>query len=144
MKYRLAITWVLRLTFVVLLTASGVGKLLDGREAGQFLVAFTNSPPTMERWADDFIIGLSIFEIVVAAFLLHRKSARMGLSILSGVLALFSVVLVSALIREVPMNSCGCFGFFGGEISIEIVLLKNLILLIATMACYLLLASAPR
>lgn len=144
MKYRLAITWMLRLTFVVLLTASGVGKLLDGREAGQFLVALTNSHPTMERRADDFIIGLSIFEIMVAAFLLHRKSVRMGLSILSGVLVLFSVALVSALIREVPMNSCGCFGSFGGEMSIEIALLKNLIFLIATMACYLLLASAHR
>jgi len=140
-RYRLAITWMLRLTFIFLLAASGVGKLLNGRKAGQFLVALTNSHPAMERWADGFIIGLSIFEIILAGSLLHRRSIRIGLSILSGILVLFSGALIAVLVRDVPLRSCGCLGAFGGEMSLEIALLRNLVLLVAALGCYLLLIT---
>jgi hypothetical protein len=143
MKYRLAITWILRLTFAVLLTASGIGKLLDGREASQFLIALANSHPVAEKWADDFIRVLSVFEIVLAGSLLHRKSLRVGLSVLSGMLVLFSVALAIPLTRDVPLDSCGCSGAFGEEMTIETALLKNSILLVAVMGCYLLFASNP-
>ncbi|MDZ7291868.1 MAG: hypothetical protein ONB44_16370 [candidate division KSB1 bacterium] len=134
----------MRLAIVVLLFISGAGKLLDGREASQFLIALANSHPVAEKWADDFISGLSIFEIVLAGSLLHRKSVRIGLSVLSGILVVFSIALAMMLARNVPLDSCGCSGAFGGELTIEIALLRNLILLVAVVGCYLLLATNPR
>lgn len=142
--YRLAFAWILRLAFMILLVNSGVGKLLDGREASQFLVALTDSHSVAEKWADDFIIGLSIFEIVLAGSLLQRRSVRIGLSVLSGILVVFSLALAIMLARDVPLDSCGCFGAFGEEMTVEIALLRNLILLVAVMGCYQLLASTPR
>jgi hypothetical protein len=144
MKYRLAFAWILRLAFVALLTISGIGKLLDGREASQFLIALANSHPIVKKWAAHFIIGLSVIEIVLACSLLAQKSVRIGLTILSGILVLFSAALTLILVRDVPIDACGCFGSWGGEISVEIALIKNLILLFAVLGCTLLLGSNPR
>lgn len=123
MSYRLAIVWILRLVLVVFLVISGTGKLLDRHEASQFIVTLTHSHPVVEQQADSLIIGLSIFEIVLAGSLLHRGSARIGLFVLSGILVLFSGVLVVVLVRDGSLHSCGCFGAFGGEMSLEIALL---------------------
>lgn len=142
-NYRRHLAWALRLTLVAMLMVSGAGKLLDSREASQFLIALANSHPVAEKWADDFIMGLSILEIVLAGSLFHRKSVRIGLTVLSGMLFVFSVALAIMLARDVPLESCGCSGAFGGEMAIETALLRNLILLVAVMGSYLLLASNP-
>jgi len=144
MKYRLAFAWILRLAFVALLTISGIGKFFDGREASQFLIALANSHPLVKKWSVHFIIGLSVIEIVLACSLLAQRSVRIGLTILSGILVLFSAALTVILVRDVPIDNCGCFGSLGGEISVEIALIKNLILLVAVIGCYLLLVSKPR
>jgi len=144
MKHRLAFAWILRLAFVALLTISGIGKLLDGREASQFLVALTNFHPLVKKWAAHFILGLSVIEIVLACSLLAQRSVRIGLTILSGILVLFSAALIVMLMRDIPIGACGCFGSLGGEISVEIALIKNLILLVAVIGCSLLLGSNPR
>ena len=133
----------LQLILAVLLVISGIGKLLDRHEANQFIVTLTNSNLVMEQRADGLVIGLSIFEIALAGSLLYRSSVRIGLFILSGVLVLFSGILVMVLVRDGSFHSCGCFGAFSGEMSLEIALLRNLILLIATLGCYLLLVSTP-
>ncbi|MCI0618802.1 hypothetical protein L0244_37990 [bacterium] len=132
----------LRLILAVLLVISGIGKLLDRHVASQFIVTLTNSNPLVEQRADGLVIGLSIFEIALAGSLLHRSSVRIGLFILSGILVLFSGILVMVLVRGGSLGSCGCFGIFGEELSLEIALLRNLILLIATLGCYLLLVSS--
>ena len=141
--YRLIFSWILRLTFVVFLVISGIGKFLDGREAGQFLIGLTNAHPVAEKWADDFISGWSIFEIVLAGSLIHPRSVHFGLSILSGILVVFSAALAVMLARDVPLDACGCLGAFGEEMTIETALLRNLILLVAVTGCYLLLPSNP-
>jgi hypothetical protein len=141
-NYRLGLAWVVRLILAMALMASGLGKFLDGREAARFLVSLTNSHPVAEKWADAFIIGLSILEIALAGALLHHRSVRIGLAILSGILALFSGILAVALVRDVSIDSCGCFGGLGGEMSLERALLRNLSLLAAS-GCYLLLDSTP-
>lgn len=143
MKYRLAIAWLLRLVLVVFLVISGIGKLLDRHEASQFIVTLANSNPIVEQRADGLIFGLSIFEIALAGSLLVRRSVRIGLIILSGILVLFSGALVMVLLHPGSLISCGCFGVFGGEMSLEIALLRNSLLLATALGCYLLLVTTP-
>jgi hypothetical protein len=144
MTPRLALAWMLRLAFAIVLTVSGIGKLLDQHQASRFIVTLTNSNPVIEQRADGLVIGLSIFEIALAGSLLHRRSVRVGLSILSGILVLFSGVQSLMLVRGTSLDSCGCFGAFGGEMSLELALLRNLLLLAAASGCYLLLVSTPQ
>ncbi len=144
MRHRRAIAWMLRLILAILLAITGIGKLLDRHEASQFIVTLTNANPVVEKRGDALIIGLSIFEIVLAGALLHRRSVRIGLLIFSGILALFSSAMGIVLVRGRSLDSCGCFGAFGGEMSLEIALLRNLLLLVAALGCYLLLVSTTR
>lgn len=143
MRHRLAFAWILRLILAVLLVISGIGKLLDQHRTSQFIVTLTHANPVVEQRADGLVIGLSLFEIALAVTLLHRRSVRIGLLILSGILVLFSGVLIAVLARDGSIDPCGCFGAFGGEMSLELALLRNLILLITTLVCYLLLVSTP-
>ena len=88
---------------LVLLMAAGVAKLVEPRDtAGALLRSGLRVPPVAVR------VGAA-YEFALAASSL-ATGARGGAAFVAASYLAFTIFVVQALVRRVPVGSCGCFG----------------------------------
>ena len=88
---------------VVLLLAAGIAKLIEPREtAGALLRSGLRVPPVAVRVGAAFEVGLALAALAAGT---RTAAAVVGLSYVA-----FTAFVVQALVRRVPVGSCGCFG----------------------------------
>jgi hypothetical protein len=99
----------LRILFAVLLTVSGVAKLLDMAGFYEIVRSYQSLPDVVvppAAWL------LAVGEIVVAAWLLARYRPRAAAIIVTLLHLMYLVWLLGALLRGLELSNCGCFGVF--------------------------------
>jgi hypothetical protein len=88
---------------VVLLLAAGIAKLIEPRDtAGALQRSGLRVPTVAVRAGAAFEVGLALAALAAGT---RTAAAVVGLSYL-----VFTVFVVQALVRRVPVGSCGCFG----------------------------------
>lgn len=88
---------------VVLLLAAGVAKLIEPRDtAGALVRSGLGVPPVAVRIGAAFEVGLALAALAAGT---RTAAAVVALSYLG-----FTIFVAQALVRRVPVGSCGCFG----------------------------------
>ena len=99
----------LRVFFAVLLSVTGVAKLLDMTGFYDIVRSYQSLP--------DMVIApaawmLAVGELVVAAWLLARYRPRWAAITVVLLHLMYLLWLLVALLRGLPLTNCGCFGVF--------------------------------
>jgi hypothetical protein len=100
---------VLRVFFAVLLTVTGVAKLLDMTGFYEIVRSYQSLPDLVippAAWM------LALGELVMAAWLLARYRPRWAAITVVLLHLMYLVWLLVALLRGLPLTNCGCFGVF--------------------------------
>jgi hypothetical protein len=104
------LTLILRVLFIILMLATGIGKLLD--------------IPGFAKVIEAYQIGLSSYFAIAIGFSLAMFEFQLGVhlirkpeSVLSGFLLTFmhlgyTALAIITLARGIPIENCGCFGVF--------------------------------
>ncbi len=113
--------------------AAGAAKIVDPLG---FAVSIARWRSVPMAFVGPVAILLPWIEVVAAAALVLPKFRRPALQLQLGMLAVFTALLLVALLRGT--TSCGCFGRGDGALNrVDVALARNVVLLAA--ACYLLL-----
>jgi uncharacterized membrane protein YphA (DoxX/SURF4 family) len=99
----------LRVLFAVLLTVTGVAKLLDMTGFYEVVRSYQSLPDLVippAAWI------LSLGEIVLAAWLLAHYRPRWAATTVVLLHLMYLVWLLAALLRGLELANCGCFGVF--------------------------------
>ncbi|MBI4655212.1 MAG: DoxX family membrane protein [Elusimicrobia bacterium] len=74
-------------------------------------------------------------EIYLGAFLISGLFSRIVSIAAVWLLAVFEILLASAIIRKLPLANCGCFGASAGN-SIEFEIMQNLVFIVFAAVAY--------
>ncbi len=91
------------------LVATGVGKALDVPGFVDVVAAYDLLPPT-GSWVVAHV--LPPLELATGASLLARVMPRGFAVVAVGLHAMLVVVVITTLVRGIPVENCGCFGVF--------------------------------
>ena len=100
---------VLQVFFAVLLTVTGVAKLLDMTGFYEVVRTYQSLPEVVippAAWM------LAVGELVMAAWLLARYRPRAAAITVVLLHMMYLLWLLMALLRGLPIMNCGCFGVF--------------------------------
>jgi Methylamine utilisation protein MauE len=106
---------VIRIFFIVLLSASAAGKLLDIQGFYDVVATYRLLPVWIIPWTSAMLIAT---EISIAAWLLVGRRSRLTMRLDMAALALIALHwayldwLAIALLRDLDIPNCGCFGVF--------------------------------
>ncbi len=125
---------ILRWLLAAVLLVSGVGKLLDPSGAETLLEVATGATTGGLPWAVPLIRVVSVAELALAGWLLVGRAPRAALGTFAGIVALFSVLLLSLPLRGIDVPSCGCFGALLQDGDVATALTRNLALLVLGVA----------
>jgi uncharacterized membrane protein YphA (DoxX/SURF4 family) len=100
---------VLRVFFAVLLTVTGVAKLVDMTGFYEIVRSYQSLP--------DMVIApaawiLAAGEVVMAVWLFARYRPRLAAITIVLLHMMYLIWLLAALLRGLPITNCGCFGVF--------------------------------
>lgn len=134
--------WSVRGLLALLFAVSGVGKLIDGQSAVHLTQAILGGVvgPTE---AHGTVVAVSGAEVVLSGLLIWGRRLRWALGGSFGLVAGFTVGLATLLGGE-GVTTCGCFGVFSLELSLEATLLRNLGALALVLVGYLLVDTSDR
>lgn len=99
----------LRWLFMLLMLATGIGKLLDMPGFVGVVATYRLLPEPLlapSAWA------LVLTELVLAAWLLWGKRLQLAALLLIGMHLMFMVWQLVTLLRGISLDNCGCFGVF--------------------------------
>lgn len=114
----------------ILLLLSGIGKLIDGSEARYLVELLATEYYWLIEYAQPVVIATSLFELVLAVFLLWGNYLKTAFIASLAMLAAFTSVLGYFYLQGMSVENCGCFGAFGFGSSLEFTLVRNGILMI--------------
>jgi uncharacterized membrane protein YphA (DoxX/SURF4 family) len=101
--------WLLRIVIGVLVSAAGLGKMLD-------VPGFVEVMRTYQLLADGSLwrvaIGVVVFELVLGAWLLSGWRMPVAALLSATVHLGYAVLLTVSLLRGLELANCGCFGAF--------------------------------
>lgn len=99
---------VARLAMGILFCFSGISKLIRPNEYFQIAIAqYSLFPYDIIPWISHVIPWVELLLGAHLVFGLYVSFAAGGLAILSG---MFQVVLAQAVLRQLPIDECGCIG----------------------------------
>ncbi|MDX1671797.1 MAG: hypothetical protein R3211_05610 [Balneolaceae bacterium] len=129
---------VIRLLLGTLFLLSGVGKLISAGDARYLVELMATEVYWLIEYTDLIVYGTSVVELILAGFLLWGRELpwAFGGSIL--LLLGFTSVLGYFWLQGQSVESCGCFGAFGGGGGLEVTLIRNLVLIGMVIGGYLL------
>jgi uncharacterized membrane protein YphA (DoxX/SURF4 family) len=99
----------LRVLFAILLTVTGLAKLLDMTGFYDIVRSYQSLPDIVippAAWM------LAVGEIVLAAWLLGRYRPRWAAMTVVLLHMMYLIWLLAALLRGLELSNCGCFGVF--------------------------------
>ncbi len=130
--------WAVRLALGGVLLFSGVGKLLDPSTAQNFVETVAREVEVLSVFTAlpllRVVQGFAVLELVIAALLVVGIQARQAFLALLSIVVLFTIALGALYLRGEQVPTCGCFGAFGGEMTLEVALLRNLVLMALILA----------
>lgn len=129
-----AIRYILGILFLL----SGIGKLIDSSDARYLVELAATEYYFLIEYTSIIVIGTSIIELVIAAFLLLGRYLKTALAASFLMVSIFSVVLGYFYLQGQTVASCGCFGAFGGGGGLGFTLIRNMVLLVLTIGGWLL------
>ncbi len=100
--------WV-RWWFVLLLLATGMGKLLDLPGFVAVVDSYRLLPAPL-LWPS--AVALTVTELGLAAWLLSGRRLRLAAVLLIALHAMFMLWQLVTLARGIALDNCGCFGVF--------------------------------
>ncbi len=107
---------------------SGLEKLLHPPE--EFIVVLKSYHLFPEPLLRPFALFFPWIEVLFGAFLVIGLFYKISLFIVGGLLLLFTLAIVSTLVRGIPLEDCGCFKSLGVKESGGTAVLRNIILLL--------------
>lgn len=128
----------IRIILGLLFLVSGVGKLINGADARYLVELLATEFYWLIEYARPIVITTSIFELVLAVFLLWGRYLKWALSGTLVMLIGFSSVLGYFYFQGMSIDSCGCFGAFGFSSGLEFTLVRNLVLILISIAAFIL------
>jgi uncharacterized membrane protein YphA (DoxX/SURF4 family) len=140
-KYaNIAITTI-RIILGLLFLISGIGKLINGADARYLVELLATEFYWLIEYANPIVITTSIFELVLSGFLLWGRYLKWALSGTLAMLIGFSSVLAYFYFQGMNVENCGCFGAFGFASGLEFTLIRNITLIVITIAAFVLIAN---
>jgi uncharacterized membrane protein YphA (DoxX/SURF4 family) len=120
----------LRVVLGIVFLFSSIGKLINSGDARYLVELMATKFYWLIEYTGPIVLGITIFELLLAVMLLWGKKIRWTLSISLLLIVFFSGVLSYFYVQGFGIKTCGCFGAFdiGGGITFG--LFKNLILII--------------
>jgi uncharacterized membrane protein YphA (DoxX/SURF4 family) len=114
-----------------ILLVSGVGKVLDATSTIELTrYAFTHFGATSPANPHEIVIAVSVLEIVLGTLLLTKKYLHITLRATSLILLGFTALLTFILFDSTTtISSCGCSGAFDVGMSVEMALVRNLVMM---------------
>ncbi len=114
-------TFVLRLVFGALFIWSGIAKIKDP-------IGFSDAVRNFEIIGDPYAVAVALYlpwlEVISGIAVMWDKLARSASFIITGMVAVFSILIVTAWIRGLDI-SCGCFGGTG-EMNYPVKIAQNI------------------
>jgi uncharacterized membrane protein YphA (DoxX/SURF4 family) len=99
----------IRVFFILLLTASAAGKLADMSGFATIVESYR----VLARWLVPIAAwALAITELVIALWLISGWRLREAAAALIALHAMYLLWLLSALLRGLNIENCGCFGVY--------------------------------
>ena len=124
------ILFICRIILGLIFLVSAIGKFIDSEDA-KFLVELLAS---QVAWVIDYsaiiVNTLTIAELVLAVLLLWGKWPTKVFVASSLFLLGFIIVLGYFQLQGFEVESCGCFGAFGGGGGLQATLIKDVVLLV--------------
>ncbi len=121
----IAIRFILGLTFLL----SGTGKLIDSTDARYLVELAATEVFWLIEYASLIVVGTSLLELLLGAWLIWGRKLRYALTGSFLLVAFFTAVLTHFYLRGMSVESCGCFGAFGGGGGFGVTLIRNGVLL---------------
>jgi len=131
----------IRGVLALVLSVSGVGKLIDPTDAGTLVEVVMGAESILTDFATPIVLAVSLAELVLAIWLVWGRGLSGALLACLAMVGVFTVVIGSLVVGGQSVSTCGCFGAFGLGLSAESTFLRNLGLL-AVILTGLLLADA--
>lgn len=131
----------IRGVLALVLSISGVGKLIDPTDAGSLVEVVMGAESILTDVATPIVIAVSLAELALAIWLVWGRRLSGALLACLAMVGVFTVVIGSLVVGGESVSTCGCFGAFGLGLSAEATFLRNLGLL-AVILSGLLLADA--
>jgi hypothetical protein len=120
----------IRLLLGGVFTFSGVGKLINSEDARYMVELLATEYYQLIEYSEEIVMALTIFELLLALLLFSGWQKLVTFALTDIFLTGFIVVLVYFLINGYNVESCGCFGAFGGSGGIEATLGRDIVLLV--------------
>lgn len=130
----IAIRIILGLTFLL----SGTGKLIDSSEARYLVELAATEIFWLIEYASLIVVGTSLLELLLGAWLIWGRKLRYALGGSFALVAFFTVVLSRFWLQGMSVESCGCFGAFGGGGGFGTTLIRNGALLVLMIGAFVL------
>ena len=119
----------IRGVLALVLSVSGVGKLIDPTDAGSLVEIVMGSQSILTDVALPLVIAVSLAELALAIWLVWGRGLSGALWACLGMVGGFTVVIGSLVVGGQSVSTCGCFGAFELGLSAEATFLRNLGLL---------------
>ncbi|MEQ1515501.1 MAG: MauE/DoxX family redox-associated membrane protein [Usitatibacteraceae bacterium] len=127
------VSLVLRWAFVLLLLGSASGKLLDMAGFIAVVETYQSLPRSLTPAA---AWGLVAVELIVSVWLAFSVASRLAALAVVALHAMYFAWIGSALLRDLSLSNCGCFGVYLARPLTGWTLLEDGILLaLATILC---------
>lgn len=85
---------------------AGVGKMLDPRAFAEAIASFRMVPVAL---VSPMALAIPPLEVIAGGLWVANRGAASAAAVIGGLLGMFVVALVVALLRGIPAE-CGCFG----------------------------------
>lgn len=131
----------IRIILGLLFLLSGVGKLINDSDARYLVELLATEVYWVIEYASAIVLTTSILEIIFAVLLLWNKFVKPALTGIMIMLIGFSTVLSHFYFQGMSVESCGCFGAFGFSSGLEFTLIRNIVLIVLTIAAFILIAK---
>lgn len=128
-KYRRIFITTTRFIIGIIFLVSGIGKLINSTDARFLVELLATKFYWLIEYADLIVLLTSIFELVIAVFLLWGRYLVSAFTAALAMLLVFTGVLGFFYLQGMNVASCGCFGAFGFTSGMDLTLLRNLVLI---------------
>ena len=101
---------VIRYFLGVLFVATGIGKLLDNRAFAEIIATY--QLPVPESLLLPLALGIALLEFTIGLNLLWGRRLRSSVLATLCFHSVYTALAFTTLLREIPIENCGCFGAF--------------------------------
>ncbi|MFH0351670.1 MAG: MauE/DoxX family redox-associated membrane protein, partial [Chromatiales bacterium] len=103
-----ALSCVIRYFLGVLFLATGIGKLLDYRAFAEVITTY--QLPVPESLLLPLALGIALLEFTIGINIVSGQRLRSNVLATLCFHSAYTALAITTLVREIPIENCGCFG----------------------------------